>query len=104
MRKRIGWARVAKILKADRTRTLAISTEHPSLLYPLKIAEANRWMKFWDMSLDHGENGTRAALSILSMTVFGDRKCPVTECDEEIAEGTPACNHFITEHLDSLSP
>ena len=56
------------------------------------------------MSLDHAENGTRAALTILkllNMTVFGDRKCPVTECDEEIAEGTPACNHFITEHLDS---
>ena len=70
-----------KILQADRTRTLAISIEHPSLLYPFKIAEANRWLKFWDMSLDHEENGTRAALSILkllSMTVFSDRKCLVT--------------------------
>ena len=61
-------------------------------------------MKFWDMSLDHGENGSKAALVILkllSMTIFSHRKCPVTECDEEIAEGTPACDHFVTEHLDS---
>ena len=26
-----------------------------------------KWMKFWNMSLDHGEKGTRAALAILKL-------------------------------------
>ena len=48
-----------KILKADRTRTLAISTEHPSLLISTLIRlrkQIGAWMNFWDTSLDHGEN------------------------------------------------
>ena len=92
-----------RILKADRKRTLDTSVEHPSLLYPLKITKESKWMKFWDMSLDHREKGTRAALAILkllSMMVFGDRKCPIIECDEVIEEGTPVCEHFITKHSD----
>ena len=40
-------------------RTQDIPMEHPSLLYPLKIAKENKWMKFWDWSLDHREKGTR---------------------------------------------
>lgn len=79
------------------------SIGHPSLFYPLKIAEKHGWMKLWDIALDHGLNGTRAGLAtlmLLSQTVFSDRRCPVGDCEHIVPEGTPFCVHFTECHTD----
>ena len=90
------------ILSHDRLRTLQLSESHPSLHYPLKVANQNMWMKFWDIALEHGVSGTKSALSALklqSLTVFSDRICPVDECDYILPENTPLCTHLCTPTL-----
>ena len=60
-------------------------------------------MKLWDTALDHGVNGTNSALNalkLLSMTLFEDRICPVTECDYVVPQNTPLCAHFIQNHTN----
>ena len=91
-----------RILSYDRSRTPTLSEGHASLLYPLLIAKQNMWMKFWDIPLGYGANGTKSALTVLkllSMTLFGDRICPVDECDYVVPENTPLCAHFIQNHV-----
>ena len=80
-----------RILGHDRERTLILSEKHPSLQHPLSIAKQKAWMKFWDTALDHGVNGRNSALNalkLLSMTLFEDRICPVTECDYAVPQNT----------------
>ena len=60
-------------------------------------------MKFWDLALDHGVNGTKTALTLLkflSMTLFRDRVCPVEECNYVVPENTPLCDHLIHSHTE----
>ena len=62
-------------------------------------------MKFWDIALEYGANGTKSALTVLkllSMTLFGQRICPVDECDYVVPENTPLCAHFIQNHVINL--
>ena len=92
-----------RILGHDRERTLIFSEKHPSLQHPLSIAKQKAWMKFWDTALDHGVNATNSALNalkLLSMTLFEDRICPVTECDNAVPQNTPLCAHFIQNHTN----
>ena len=60
-------------------------------------------MKFLDVALEHGPEGTRSSLSILKllcMTVFGDRRCPADNCLHTVTENSPLCEHFLQNHTD----
>ena len=60
-------------------------------------------MKFWDVALEHGPEGTRSSLFILKllyMTVFGDRRCPADNCLHTVTEKSPLCEHFLQNHTD----
>ena len=92
-----------RILHVDKMRTLAASENHPSLQFVLNVARENGWMKFWDVALEHGPEGTRSSLSILKllcMTVFGDRRCPADNCLHTVTENSPLCEHFLQNHTD----
>ena len=99
-----------RILEADRLRTIEKSDGHPSLFYVLRIAKENKWMKFWDVALEHGYDGTKASLSILKLlclTVFSDRNCPMHDCPYIVPQDMPLCEHFMGCHTDfdsSTSP
>ena len=99
-----------RILEADRLRTIEKSDGHPSLFYVLRIAKENNWMKFWDVALEHGYDGTKASLSILKLlclTVFSDRNCPMHDCPYIVPQDMPLCEHFMGCHTDfdsSTSP
>ena len=67
-----------RVLEADRLKTIEKSGNHPSLTYVLRVAKENMWIKFWDVALDHGYDGTKAStalLKLLCLTVFRDRHC-----------------------------
>jgi hypothetical protein len=85
-----------RILGHDRERTLTLSENHPSLQHPLSIAKQKAWMKLWDIALNSALN----ALKLLSMTLFEDTICPVTECDYVVPQNTPLCAHFIQNHTN----
>ena len=55
--------------------------------------------------MEYGVNGTKSGLTVLkllSMTLFGDRICPVDKCDYFVPENTPLCAHFIQNHVINL--
>ena len=92
-----------RILEADRLRTIEKSDGHPSLFYVLCIANENKWMKFWDVALEHGYDGTKASMSILKLlclTVFSDRNCPMHDCPYIVPQDMPLCEHFMECHTD----
>ena len=54
------------------------------------------WLKIWDMTLDRGVRGTKAALSFfsaLSHPVFGDRLCP-----QPIEQESTYLEHLVESH------
>ena len=61
-------------------------------------------MKFWDVALDYGYDGTKASMAILKLlclTLFNDRHCPIHDCSYIISENTPLCEHFMECHTVS---
>ena len=67
-----------RVLTADKEFRLRDFRTHRSLKHIAAVPELS-WLKIWDMSLDHGARGTKAALSFfkaLSRPLFGDRLCP----------------------------
>ena len=72
-----------RIIHADRIMIEEESKEHPSLLYILRVAKENLWPKFWDVALEYGCDGSKSSMALLkalTLTVFSDRKCPVSNC------------------------
>ena len=93
-----------RVLEADRLKTIEKSGNHPSLTYVLRVAKENMWIKFWDVALDHGYDGTKAStalLKLLCLTVFRDRHCPMPDCVHIVPENMPLCEHFMECHCDS---
>ena len=85
-------------------KTIEKSGNHPSLTYVLRVAKENMWIKFWDVALDHGYDGTKAStalLKLLCLTVFRDRHCPMPDCVHIVPENMPLCGHFMECHCDS---
>ena len=93
-----------------RLRTIETCDGRPSLFYVLHIAKENKWMKFWDVALEHGYDGTKSSMSILKLlclTVFSDRNCPMHDCPYIVPQDMPLCEHFMECHTDfdsSTSP
>lgn len=46
------------IIEADRKRVEEKSKDLLSLLYVLHVAEKNLWLKFWDVALEYGQDGS----------------------------------------------
>ena len=93
------------ILEADRQQIIQKSANHPSLSYILRVAMENMWMKFWDVALDHGPDGTKASMAILKLlclTLFSDRCCPIHDCSYIIPPNSPLCEHFMESHTSTL--
>ena len=99
-----------RVVEADRLKIVKRSKDHPSLCYILSVAEENRWLKFWDVALEHGYDGSKASLAILKslcLTVFSDRRCPILDCSYTVPKDTPLCEHFLDCHTDfdpSITP
>ena len=91
------------VIKAARMKTLEMSENHQSLQFALHIARENTWMKFWDVTLEHGLDSTRSSLSIVKLfclTVFRDRNCHASNCPYIVPEPSPLCEHFLQCHTD----
>ena len=99
-----------RILEADRLRIVENSENHPSLSYILHIAKKNQWLKFWDVALEYGYDGSKSSMAILKslcLTVFSDRRCPIHNCAHTVPPDTPLCQHFFECHTDfdsSITP
>ena len=99
-----------RILEADRLRIVEKSENHPSLSYILHIAKKNQWLKFWDVALEYGYDGSKSSMAILKslcLTVFSDRRCPIHNCAHTVPPDTPLCQHFFECHTDfdsSITP
>ena len=92
-----------RILEADRLRIVEKSENHPSLSYILHIAKKNKWLKFWDVALEYGYDGSKSSMAILKslcLTVFSDRCCPIHNCAHTVPQDTPLCQHFFECHTD----
>ena len=94
------------VIDADRKRVEEKSKDHPSLLYILRVAKENLWLKFWDVALEHGLDGSKssmALLKVLSLTLFRDRQCPVSNCVHTVSQDSPLCvtPAFVTENIIS---
>jgi hypothetical protein len=85
-----SWRGVQKrILSADKKLTLERCDAHQSLKHVSSVYSELSWLKIWDMALDHGVKGTRAALCLfntISRPLFGDRLCP--RCETQVPEHT----------------
>ena len=64
-----------RVIDADRKRVEEKSKDHPSLLYIVCVAKENLWLKFWDVALEHGLDGSKSSMALLkalSLTLFRD--------------------------------
>ena len=64
-----------RVIDADRMRVEEKSKDHPSLLYILRVAKENLWLKFWDMAREHCLDRTKSSMALLkalSLTRFRD--------------------------------
>ena len=39
------------------------SKDLPSLLYILHVAKENLWLKFWNVALEHGQDGLKSSMA-----------------------------------------
>ena len=91
------------VIDADRKRVEEKSKDHPSLLYILRVAKENLWLKFWDVALEHGldvSKSSMALLKVLSLTFCRDRQCPVSNCVHTVPQDSPLCEHLFECHTD----
>ena len=89
-----------RVTVADRLKIMQSSKCHPPLSHILHIAEENLWMKLCDVALQYGYDGSKASLESLCLTVFSDRRCPVSNCEYIVPQDTPLCEHFLECHTD----
>ena len=92
-----------RVIDADCKRVEEKSKDHPSLLYILRVAKENLWLKFWDVALEHGLDGSKssmALLKVLSLTLCRDRQCPVSNCAHTVPQDSPLCEHLFECHSD----
>ena len=85
-----------RILATDKEYRLKLYHTHQSLKH---IIAAPSWLKIWDMALDHGARGTKAAVcffSSLSRPLFGDRLCP--HCNLSIPQDFSYLEHLVETH------
>ena len=99
-----------RIIEADRLKIMEKSENHPSLFHIFRIARENKWLKFWDVALEYGYDGSKSSLAILKslcLTVFSDRHCLMQNCPYTVPQGVPFCQHFFechTEFDSSVTP
>ena len=91
------------ILTADKAFRLKDCDTHQSLklITGPGIPSELSWLKIWDMALDHGARGTKAALSFfsaLSHPVFGNRLCP--HCAQPIEQESTYLEHLVESHSE----
>ena len=86
------------------------SENHPSRFHIFRIVRENILLKFWDVALEYGYDGSKSSLAILKspcLTVFSDRHCPMQDCAYTVPQGVPLCQHFLechTEFDSSVTP
>jgi len=97
-----SWRSVkARIISADKDLRFEQSRTHQSLKHLSAIHFELSWLKVWDGALDHGVQGTKAALCLfntLSRPLFGDRLCP--RCGTSVTEDLTYVEHLILDHRD----
>ena len=79
------------------------SENHPSLFYIFCIARENKWLKFWDVALEYGYDGSKSLLAILKslcLTVFSNQHCPMQNCAYTVPQSIPLCQHFFECHTE----
>ena len=92
-----------RVIDADSKRVEEKSKDHPSLLYILRVAKENLWLKFWDVALEHGLDGLKssmALLKVLNLTLLRDRQYPVSNCAHTVPQDSPLCEHLFECHTD----
>ena len=86
------------------------SANHPFFFHIFRIARENIWLKFWDVALEYGYDGSKLSLAILKslcLTVFSDRHCPMQNCAYTVPHGVALYQHFFechTEFDSSVTP
>ena len=84
-----------RILKVDKMLDLVQSRKQESLKHLSTLYSELSWLKIWDMALDYGIRGTKAALCLygaLSQPIFGDRLCP--RCGTSVTAGLTYIQHL----------
>ena len=67
----------------------------------LCVAKENLWLNSqWDVALEHGLDGSMALLKPLSLTLFRDRQCPMSNCAHTVPQDSPLCEHLFECHTD----
>ena len=87
-----------RILTADKMLDLVQSRKHKSLKHLSTIYSELSWLKIWDMALDYGLRGTKAALCLytLSQPLFRDILCP--RCGTSVTAGLTYIQHLCVCH------
>ena len=101
---RLSWRDLPKaILPADKALQLKGCDTHKSLKHITGpgIPSELSWLRIWDMALDHGARGTKAALSLfsaLSRPVLSNRLCP--HCAQPIEQESFYLEHLVESHSE----
>ena len=89
-----------RVLTADREFRLRDFRSLQSLKHIAAVPKLS-WLKIWDMALDHGARGTKAALSFLkaiSRPLFGDRLSPYFNLS--IEQDQTYLEHLVQTHQE----
>ena len=87
-----------RILVADKMLDLVQSRKHESLKHLSTLYSELSWLKIWDMALDYGLRGTKAALCLygtLPRPLFG---CP--RCGTSVTAGLTYIQHLCVGHQE----
>ena len=90
------WGIKMLILESDWKYCLSETSQHQSTSLAAKIATHTTWSKLWDMTLDHGTQGTAALQALyhtLTRTGYSQKSCPF--CNNHSTESS----HFEHYHL-----
>ena len=55
------------------------------------------------MALEYGQDGSKSSMALLkalSLTLFRDRQCPVSNCAHTVPQDSPLCDHLFECHTD----
>ena len=96
------WSNIKKdILSLDKELRVNGTHQSISLKHLSTIHSDISWLKIWDMALDQGMRGSRAAVclfSTLSRPLFGDRLCP--RCATAIPKDFTYIEHLVDHHQE----
>ena len=64
-----------------------------------RVAKENLWLKFWDVGLECGQDGSKSSMALLKALGLRDQQCPVSNCAHTVPQDSPLCDHCLS-HTD----